>query len=173
MIEIISVRGIDIYQKNFSQVLLRGKDSNQLKQYIKNETNLEMPTKNLNVIANENFLIGQHSFDQWSLIYLQEAEHQKILKIVSSINQNEDLLASDYSYGQVYFEITGDKKDYYLNKLTHFDLRLKKFENLSLAQTLVARIDCTIYKLDKKYLITCNKSFEDYFKKRLLDAVNL
>ena len=65
-----------------------------------------MPTKNLNIIANENFLIGQHSFDQWSLIYLQEAEHQKILKIVSNINQNEDLLASDYSYGQVYFEIT-------------------------------------------------------------------
>ena len=30
---------------------------------------------------------------------------------------------------QVYFEIYGDRKNYYLNKLTHFDLRPKKFLN--------------------------------------------
>ena len=42
-----------------------------------------------------------------------------------------------------------------------------------MAQTLVARIDCSIYNLKDKILLTCNRSFEDYFKDRLLDSANL
>ena len=82
-------------------------------------------------------------------------------------------MASDYSYGQVYFEISGEKRNYYLNKLTHFDLREKKFPVSTMAQTLIAKIDCSIYNLKDKYLITCNSSFGDYFTERLLDAINI
>ena len=54
----------------------------------------------------------------------------------------------------------------------NIDFRLKKFPPLTIAQTLIARIDCTIYNLEDKYLITCNKSYEDYFKKRLQDTID-
>ena len=42
-----------------------------------------------------------------------------------------------------------------------------------MAQTLLARIDCSIYNLENRFLITCNRSFEDYFKERLIDLVSL
>ena len=83
------------------------------------------------------------------------------------------MLASDYSYGQVYFEIEGENKDEFLNKLTHFDLREEKFPKATMAQTILARIDCSIYNLGNKYIVTCNKSFEDYFQQRLKDTANL
>ena len=60
-----------------------------------------------------------------------------------------------------------------LNKLTQFDLRPKKFPSNSMAQTLIARIDCSIYNLEDKYIISCNKSFEEYFIERLKDIANL
>ena len=61
----------------------------------------------------------------------------------------------------------------FLNKLTNFDLRLKKFPSLTMAQTLIARIDCSIYNLGEKFILSCNKSFEDYFLQRLKDTANL
>ena len=88
------------------------------------------------------------------------------------MNLNDEILASDYS-NSVYFEFSGENKNYYLNKLTHFDLRLKKFPISTMVQTLIARIDCCIYNLKDKYLVTCHSSFEDYFKDRLQDAINL
>ena len=88
------------------------------------------------------------------------------------MNANEEILASDYSHTSC-FEITGENKNYYLSKLTHFDLRPKKFPVSTMAQTLIARIDCSIYHLEDKYLVTCHSSFEDYFKDRLQDAINL
>ena len=86
---------------------------------------------------------------------------------------NDEILASDYSYGQAYFEISGNNKNEFLNKLTNFDLRSKKFPVSTMAQTLIARIDCSIYNLKDKYVITCNKSYEEYFKNRLVDINNL
>ena len=59
-----------------------------------------------------------------------------------------------------------------LNKLTHFDFREKNFKAMTAAQTLVARIDCNIYRLENHMLISCNRSFADYFEDRLIDAVN-
>ena len=61
----------------------------------------------------------------------------------------------------------------FLNKLTQFDLRKKKFQDFSMAQTLIARVDCYIYNLSDKYIVTCNKSYEDYFKERLQDTANI
>ena len=173
MKEIFSIRGLDIFQKNFQQVVLRSKGGDKFNEVIRKETSLLPPSSNLSISSNENFLFAKHSFDQWNLFYLQEKKHQEILKFISTVNSNEEMLASDYSYGQVYFEVSGDRKNHYLNKLTHFDLRAKKFLASTMAQTLIARIDCSIYHLDGKYLITCNSSFEDYFKERLLDAINL
>ena len=69
------------------------------------------------------------------------------------MNLHENILASDYSYGQVYFEISGENKDEFLNKLTQFDLPRKKFPDFSMAQTLIARIDCYIYNLNEKYFV--------------------
>ena len=94
------------------------------------------------------------------------------IKLGTNFNFNEEILASDYS-NTTYFEITGENKNYYLSKLTHFDLRPKKFPVSTMAQTLIARIECSIYHLQDKYLVTCHSSFEDYFKDRLQDAINV
>ena len=88
------------------------------------------------------------------------------------MNKNEEILASDYS-NTTYFEITGKNKNHYLNKLTHFDLRLKKFPVSTMAQTLIARIDCCLYNLEDKYILSCHSSFEDHFKDRLQDSIDL
>jgi|TARA_B100000959_G_scaffold284268_1_gene355401 heterotetrameric sarcosine oxidase gamma subunit len=173
MKEIFSIRGLDIFQKNFQQVVLRSKGGDKFKEIINKETSLLPPSSNLTITSNDSFLFAKHSFDQWNLFYLEEKKHQDVLKFVSTVNSDEEILASDYSYGQVYFEISGEKSSYYLNKLTHFDLREKKFPISTMAQTLIAKIDCSIYHLKDKYLITCNSSFEDYFRERLLDSVNV
>ena len=59
-----------------------------------------------------------------------------------------------------------------LNKLTHFDFREKNFKPMTAAQTLMARIDCSFYKLNNHLLLSCNRSFSEYFEDRLIDAVN-
>ena len=173
MTTVLSLEGVHIGEKNYQQVIIRGDGREQFNQKINNEISMLPPSKNLEIITNEKYLFAKQSFDQWSLIYLVEQNYKDVIKFVSNINANNEILASDYSYGQVYFEISGENKNEFLNKLTHFDLRNKKFPNLTMAQTLIARIDCSIYNLRDKYLITCNRSFEDYFKERLLDTANI
>ena len=173
MTKLLSSEGVDIYQKNFQQILIRGDGKEQFNEIIKKEISIVPPNKNLEVLQSDEFLLAKNSFDQWSLLYLIEQDYKKILKFISILNAKDEVLASDYSYGQVYFEIFGKNRNEFLNKLTQFDLRLKKFPINSMAQTLIARIDCSIYNLQDKYLVTCNKSFENYFKDRLKDIVNL
>ena len=173
MTKLFSIEGVDITQKNFQQILIRGDGKDQFNQIINKEISLEPPSKNLEVKTNDKCIFAKNSFDQWTLVYLVEQNYKDILKIIANINMNDEILASDYSYGQVYFEISGENKDEFLNKLTQFDLRDKNFPDFSMAQTLIARIDCYIYKLNNKYIITCNKSYEDYFKERLTDLINL
>ena len=173
MTTILSIEGVHIVQKNLQQIIIRGDGKEHFNQVINKEISIIPPSKNLEITLNEKLFFAKHSFNQWSLCYLVEQTHKDILQSISNINSNDELLASDYSYGQVYFEISGDNKNKFLNKLTHFDLRAKKFPGLTLAQTLIARIDCSIYNLKDKYIITCNRSFEDYFKERLQDTANL
>ena len=170
---IASLEGVDIIQKNYQQVIIRGDGKNEFNQSISKEISLTPPLKNLEVVTDSNHLFAKQSFDQWSLIYLVEQEYRDILKFISNINSKDEMLALDYSYGQIYFEVTGENRNKFLNKLTHFDLRSKKFPEFSMAQTLIARIDCSIYNLKDKYIITCNRSFEDYFKERLQDTVKI
>ena len=173
MTAILSLEGIHIVQKNFQQVIIRGDGKEQFNQTINKEISVIPPSKNLEITLNDKFLFAKHSFNQWSLCYLVEQKYKDVLKFISNINLDDEILASDYSYGQVYFEVSGKNKNEFLNKLTHFDLRDKKFPKLTLAQTLIARIDCTIYNLKDKYMITCNRSFEDYFVERLRDTANI
>lgn len=173
MTKILSIEGLDISEKNYQQVIIRGDGREQFNQKINNEVSILPPSKNLEIITNEKYLFAKQSFDQWSLIYLVEQNYKDVIKFVSNINANNEILASDYSYGQVYFEISGENKNEFLNKLTHFDLRIKKFPDLTMAQTLIARIDCSIYRVKDKYLITCNRSFEDYFKERFKDTAEI
>ena len=173
MTQLLSSQGIDISQKNFQQIIIRGDGKDQFNEKIKQEISTFPPSKNLEVTTNDKFIFAKNSFDQWSLIYLVEQDYKEILKFISKINSNDEILASDYSYGQVYFEISGENKNEFLNQLTHFDLRLKKFPAFTMAQTLIAKIDCTIYNLKDKYIVTCNKSYEDYFKERLKDSIKL
>ena len=173
MTSILSSDGLEISQKNFQQILIRGDGREQFNDLINKETSLNPPSKNLEIIINEKYLLAKNSFDQWSLLYLKEQDYQNTLKFISILNAKDEILASDYSYGQVYFEIIGKNKNEFLNKLTQFDLRSKKFPINTMAQTLIARIDCYIYNLKDKYLVTCNKSFESYFKDRLKDTANL
>ena len=173
MTKLLSIDGVDIIQKSFQQVLIRGDGKDQFNKIINKEISLDPPSKNLEIKINDNYIFAKNSFDQWTLVYLVEKNYKEILDFISNINSNDEILASDYSYGQVYFEITGENKDEFLNKLTQFDLRKKKFQDFSMAQTLIARIDCYIYNLKDKYIITCNRSYEDYFKERLKDIVRV
>ena len=173
MTRILSLEGVHIIQKDFQQVIIRGDGGEQFDQTIKKEISIKPPSKNLEITLNDKLLFAKHSFNQWSLCYLEEQKYKDILKFISNINSNDEILASDYSYGQVYFEASGENINNFLNKLTHFDLRTKKFSSFTMAQTLIARIDCSIYNLKDKFLITCNRSFKDYFIERLRDAANI
>ena len=165
-------KGMEIVQKDMQQILLRGKGDGGFADTVNKEISLLPPADNLRMINNDEFLFAKQSFDQWSLVCLKPKPEKEIFRLVSAFNTNEEILASDYS-NTTYFEITGENKDCYLSKLTHFDLRPKKFPVSTMAQTLIARIDCSIYHLQDKYLVTCHSSFEDYFKDRLQDAINL
>tara|TARA_Y200000002_G_C22477977_1_gene577535 strand:- start:225 stop:746 length:522 start_codon:yes stop_codon:yes gene_type:complete len=173
MKKILSIPGVDIVQKNYLQVLIRGDGKDNFNQVIHKEISMYPPSKNLEVITNEKYVFAKNSFDQWSLLYLDDQDYKKVLQFVSNLNSKDEMLASDYSYGQTYFEIYGKNKNEFLNKLTNFDLRLKKFPSFSMAQTLIARLDCSIFNLKDKFLITCNRSYEDYFKERLVDLISL
>ena len=173
MTKLLSSQDVDISQRNFQQIIIRGDGKDQFNQIINKEISILPPSKNLEVTKDDRFIFAKNSFDQWSLIYLVEQDYKEVLKFISNINSNDEILASDYSYGQVYFEISGKNRNEFLNKLTHFDLRLKKFPVFSMAQTLIAKIDCSIYHLKDKYIVTCNKSYEDYFKERLKDSIKL
>ena len=173
MTKLISFNGLEIHQKNFQQILIRGNGREQFNDLINKEISLSPPSKNLEIVNNEKYLFAKNSFDQWSLLYLKEQDYQNTLKFISTLNAKDEILASDYSFGQVYFEILGKNKNQFLNKLTQFDLRLKKFPINTMAQTLIARIDCCIYNFNEKYLVSCHTSFEDYFKSRLKDMINI
>ena len=170
---IASIEGVDIIQKDYQQVIIRGDGKEEFNQSINKEISMLPPSKNLEAVTDAEHLFAKQSFNQWSLIYLVEQKYKDILKFISNINSKDEILASDYSYGQIYFEVTGENRNEVLNKLTHFDFRDKKFPEFSMAQTLIARIDCSIYNLKDKYIITCNRSFEDYFRERLQDTAKI
>ena len=69
MSEIFSISGIDIFQKEFNQILIRGNKYDQLSEIFFKETSLTLPSKNLEIISNKDCLVGKSSLDQWNLIF--------------------------------------------------------------------------------------------------------
>ena len=165
-------KGMEIVQRDLQQILLRGKGDGSFADTINKEVALLPTADNLRMINNDEFIFAKQSFDQWSLVCLKPKPEKEIFRLVSAFNVNSEILASDYS-NTTFFEITGENKNYYLSKLTHFDLRPKKFPVSTMVQTLIARIECCLYNLEDKYLLSCHSSFEDHFKERLQDAIDL
>ena len=163
---------MEISQRDLQQILLRGKGDGSFADTINKEVALLPPADNLRMINNDEFIFAKQSFNQWSLVCLKPKPEKEIFRLVSAFNVNGEILASDYS-NTTFFEITGENKNYYLSKLTHFDLRPKKFPVSTMVQTLIARIECCLYNLEDKYLLSCHSSFEDHFKERLQDAIDL
>ena len=113
MKEIFSIRGVDIFQKEFKQIVLRSSGDEKFNEIINKKTSLLPPSENLKIVSNDNFFLAKHSFDQWNMFYFKEESHKEVLKFISEINSNESMLASDYSYGQIYFEISVNQGLYY------------------------------------------------------------
>tara|TARA_Y100000817_G_C16769466_1_gene505419 strand:+ start:375 stop:893 length:519 start_codon:yes stop_codon:yes gene_type:complete len=165
-------KDMEINQQDLQQILLRGKGDGSFADRVNKELSLLPPKENLRMTKNDEFLFAKQSFDQWSLVCLKPKTDKEMFRLVSAFNANEEILASDYS-NTTYFNITGKNKNHYLSKLTHLDLRPKKFPVSTMVQTLIARIDCCLYNLGDKYLLSCHSSFEDYFKDRLQDTIDL
>ena len=86
MTQLLSSQGIDISQKNFQQIIIRGDGKDQFNEKINQEISTFPPSKNLEVTTNHKFIFAKNSFDQWSLVYLVEQDYKEILKFISKIN---------------------------------------------------------------------------------------
>ena len=56
---------------------------------------------------------------------LKNKEEEELSKMINTMNSNDEILASDCSYGQAYFEFSGDKMIDYLSIR-----RKEKFKNV-------------------------------------------
>ena len=83
MTQLLSSQGVDISQKNFQQVIIRGDGKDQFNQIINKEISILPPSKNLEVTKDDKVMLAKNSFDQWSLIYLVEQDYQEVLKFIS------------------------------------------------------------------------------------------
>ena len=79
MIRTLSGDGIYIAQRDFQQILLRGKGDGRFAETVNGEISLLPPKDNLRMISNENFIFAKQSFDQWSLICLKNKEEEEVV----------------------------------------------------------------------------------------------
>ena len=56
MTKLLSIDGVDIIQKSFQQVLIRGDGKDQFNQIINKEISLDPPSKNLEIKINDNYI---------------------------------------------------------------------------------------------------------------------
>ena len=101
---ILSSDSVNVIQKDFLQVLIRGNGRDQFNQIIAKEISINPPSKNLEISSNDKYIFAKNSFDQWSLLFLFEKDYKKILRMIKNLNLSDEILASDYSYCQVYFD---------------------------------------------------------------------
>ena len=97
MMRSFSAKGMLIEQQNFQQILLRGKGDGNFAEIVNREISLLPPLDNLRIVKNDKFLFSKQSFDQWSLVCLEKKSDKEIIKIVSRMNLNEEILASNLS----------------------------------------------------------------------------
>ena len=77
MTKILSMEGVEIVQKNYQQVLIRGDGKDQFKQIINKQISLLPPSKNLEIANKDNYIFAKNSIDQWSLLYTKEIDYNK------------------------------------------------------------------------------------------------
>ena len=172
MRDIIRSNEVEIKKIFAHQVIIRGSGDSKFNNLLNKKLKLLPPLDNLRIVSDDNHILAKLSFNQWNLIFLNKNEDLKVQNFCQDINENSDLLATNISDAQVFFQISGENAYSMMNKLTHFDFREKSFKPMTAAQTLMARIDCNFYKLNSHILVSCNRSFSDYLEDRLIDAVN-
>ena len=172
MREVIRSNQVEIKTFTAMQIIIRGNGDSKFNNILNKKINLLPPSDNLRIISDNNHILAKLSYDQWNLIFLNKDENLKVQNFCHEINKNSELLATNISDAQVFFQISGENTYSMMNKLTHFDFREKNFKTMTAAQTLMARIDCNFYKLNSHILVSCNRSFSDYLEDRLVDAVN-
>ena len=170
MKNLISSNSVNIIELSLNQILVRGLYTPSLNKQIQSQFKISLPENNLQINQDKNIICSKNSFDQWSIILFQQLELE-IDNVIDKINENKKVLVTNYSEGQIYLEISGENKISILNKITHFDFREKHFPLSSSAQTLIGRVDCNIYNLKNRLLVTCNSSFGDHLKDQLIDAI--
>ena len=104
MMSTFTAKGMLVEQQQYQQVLLRGKGDGKFADTVNKEISLLPTSENLRMINNENYLFAKQSYDQWSLICLNQKSDRELLNLISSLNKNQEILASDYS-NTSYFEI--------------------------------------------------------------------
>lgn len=172
MRDVIRSNDVEIRSTSFKQIIIRGSGDSEFNNAVNKSFKLLPPIDILRIIANEDNILAKLSFDQWCLIFNKEISDLKIIQHIEKLNKTSSILATNFSDAQVFFHIRGQNAFKTLNKLTHFDFRKKSFKTMTSAQTLLARIDCSIFNLEDHLLLSCNRSFSDYLEDRLIDAVN-
>jgi len=172
MREVIRSNEVEIKTFTTHQVIIRGNGDSKFNNLLNKKLNLLPPSDNLRIVSDDSHILAKLSYDQWNLIFLGKNDDLKIQNFCDEINKNLELLATNISDAQVFFQISGENTYSMMNKLTHFDFREKSFKPMTAAQTLMARIDCHFYKLNSHILVSCNRSFSNYLEDRLVDAVN-
>ena len=61
MTNIISIDGVEITQKNFQQVLIRGDGKDKFNQTINREISISPPSKNLEITNKEKYIFAKNS----------------------------------------------------------------------------------------------------------------
>jgi len=172
MREVIRSNDVEIKSSLFQQIIIRGNGDSEFNNIINKLFKLLPPIDNLRIVSNDHNILSKLTYDQWSLLFYKETSDLKINQYIEKLNKTAAILATNFSDAQVFFEIRGQNTFKTLNKLTHFDFREKSFKSMTAVQTLLARIDCTIFKFEDHLLLSCNRSFSDYLEDRLIDAVN-
>ena len=93
MMKSFSAKGMLIEQHDLQQIILRGKGDGSFAETVNKEVSLLPPSDNLRMVSNDKFLFAKQSFDQWSLVCLKKQPDEDILKLVSAMNSNEEVLS--------------------------------------------------------------------------------
>ena len=60
MTQLLSSQGIDVFQRNFQQIIIRGDGKDQFNQMIYQEISILPPSKNLEVTMNDKFMFAKN-----------------------------------------------------------------------------------------------------------------
>ena len=61
MKKIISIKDLDIVQKNFQQMVIRGNGKDDFNQIVNKEISILPPAKNLEIVENKDLIFGKNS----------------------------------------------------------------------------------------------------------------